>query len=262
MASVGCESRDSESGDSCFSLKGYIPLHLHGPRMTDLLANPIWHSLSTRHSHLAVGDGLAKRYPEEIGPLAGFAEQSEEGWDALGRLISPGGYVVVFLNEEPVLPADLKSVTEFPLDQMVCERPSFANVDSVGIEPLGEADVPSMVALAQLTEPGPFREGTIGLGGYRGIRDGSALVSMGGQRTTVPGYREVSAVCTHPNYRGRGYAAALVKAVSCGIGELGEFPYLHVKRDNVGAAGVYERLGYRVTRTFHCVAVVRNGSGG
>ena len=192
--------------------------------MTDFLANPIWHSLSTQHSHLAVGDGLAKRYPEDIGPLAGFAEQSRESWDSLAGLISPGGYVVVFLNEEPVAPTDLKIVMQFPLCQMVCERGSFPDAGGDGIEELSEADVPGMVALAQLTEPGPFRERTIGLGGYRGIRDAGNLVSMAGQRTAVPGYREVSAVCTHPDYRGRGYAAALVKAVSGGIVGLGEVP--------------------------------------
>ncbi len=228
--------------------------------MTDLLANPIWHSLSTRHSHLAEGDGFAKRYPEDIGPLAGIPEQSPESWDAVGRLISAGGYVVLFLNEEPEPPADLKIVMRFALDQMVCEWSPFSDVPDAAIEPLHESDVPDMVALAQLTEPGPFREGTIGLGGYRGIRDGSTLVSMGGQRTAVPGYREVSAVCTHPDYRGRGYAAALVKAVSGGIAGLGEAPYLHVKRDNAGAAAVYQRLGYRLTRTFYCVVVERDGT--
>src|SRR5215469_11846274 len=107
--------------------------------MTDPLANPIWHSLLTEHSRIAAGDGLAKRYPEEFGPLAGFAEQSKEGWGALGSLISPGGYVVVFLNEEPMPPSDLKIVTEFPLDQMVCERPSFTENGDVEIEALREA---------------------------------------------------------------------------------------------------------------------------
>ena len=228
--------------------------------MTDLLANPIWHSLSTQHSHLAEGDGFAKRYPEDIGPLAGIPEQSPESWDDVGRLIAPGGYVVLFLNEEPEPPADLKIVMRFALDQMVCERSSFSDVPDAAIEPLHESDVPSMAALAELTEPGPFRERTIGLGGYRGIRDGSSLVGMAGQRTAVPGYREVSAVCTHPDYRGRGYAAALVTAVSGGIAALGEVPYLHVKQDNAGAVKVYQRLGYRITRTFYCAVVARDGT--
>lgn len=181
--------------------------------MTDFLANPIWHSLSTQHSHLAVGDGFAKRYPEEIGPLAGFAEQSRESWDSLAGLISPGGYVVVFLNEEPAPPADLKVVMEFPLCQMVCEQASFAELNGVGIEELHEADVPNMVALAQLTEPGPFRERTIGLGGYRGIRDAGNLVSMAGQRTAVPGFSRGER-CVHTSGLSRA-------RLCCGDGEGG-----------------------------------------
>jgi len=124
------------------------------------------------------------------------------------------------------------------------------------VEDLGKADVPEMLALTTLTEPGPFGDRTILLGGYRGIRDHGRLVAMAGRRTTIPGYREVSAVCTHPSYRGRGYGAALVCAVSGSIIRLGELPYLHVPQSNSGAISLYRRLGYEISRTFYCAVVV------
>ena len=223
--------------------------------MTDPLANPIWHSLSTCHSELAEGNLLAKRYPEDIGPLSGISEQSTESWVALKALILPGEHAALFLNEPANPLAGLTLAMQFPIEQMLCESSRFPSSADVKVEDLGERDVPEMVALADLTEPGPFRHRTIQLGGYRGIRDGDRLVAMAGQRTAIPGYREVSAVCTHPSYRGRGYAAALVCAVSNGIATLGEVPYLHVRQDNFSAISLYRRLGYQITRTFHCTVV-------
>jgi predicted GNAT family acetyltransferase len=75
------------------------------------------------------------------------------------------------------------------------------------------------------------------------------------RRTAIPGYREVSALCTHPSYRGRGYAATLVCAVVNEVAKNGELPYLHVRQDNISAIRLYSRLGFRGTRTLHCTIV-------
>jgi predicted GNAT family acetyltransferase len=223
--------------------------------MTDLLSNPIWHSLSTCHSNFTKGNHLAKRYPEDIGPLAGIPEQSEETWEALKALMLPGQHSVLFLNEPPRCAAGLTLTVQFPLEQMICTCSHCLSSD-VKVEDLAEADVPEMLALTALTEPGPFRDRTIWLGGYCGIRDQGRLVAMAGRRTAIPGHREVSAVCTHPSYRGRGYGAALVSAVSNGIMRLGEVPYLHVRQSNSSAISLYRRLGYEISRTFYGAVVV------
>jgi len=220
--------------------------------MTDLLANPIWHALTTFHSHLAQGNHLAKRYPEDIGPLAGTSQPSPECWEVLKAIVPRGDHCVLFLNEPAGLGCGLKIVTQFPIEQMLCESPRSRPPTDGKIEKLDENDVQEMMSLAALTEPGPFRCRTIQLGGYVGIRDGALLAAMAGQRTAVPGYREVSAVCTHPNYRGRGYAATLVCAVMNEMAKRGERPYLHVRQDNVTAIRLYTRLGFRITRTLHC----------
>ena len=232
------------------------------PRMTDLLANPIWHSLSTSHSDLAQGNLLARRYPEAIGPLSGIPEQSSECWEALKDILPAGDHCVLFLNEPADPGGRMKLVTEFPIEQMLCESPRSVSSTGIEIKELGENDVPEMMSLATLTEPGPFRHRTIQLGGYVGVRDRGWLAAMAGQRTAIPGYREVSAVCTHPIYRGKGYAATLVSAVMKEIAKHGDLPYLHVRQDNLNAIRLYHRLGFRITRTLRCTVLTTSEAAG
>ena len=84
-----------------------------------------------------------------------------------------------------------------------------------------------MVELATLTEPGPFRDRTHELGTFYGIFEGDRLLSMAGQRMRVPGFVEVSAVCTHPDARGRGYARIFMSSVMKLILRYGDTPFLH-----------------------------------
>jgi predicted GNAT family acetyltransferase len=122
---------------------------------------------------------------------------------------------------------------------------------------LTAADAPEMVALATLTEPGPFRERTHELGLFLGIFEGERLVSMAGQRTRSPGFVEVSAVCTHPDTRGKGYARTLMLAVMDDIRAGGDMPYLHAWADNHNAIRVYRDLGF-THRPGMYVAALRN----
>jgi len=101
--------------------------------------------------------------------------------------------------------------------QMVCTTRPEVIPCGYAIEELKPDDVPEMLALAELTEPGPFRQRTIEFGGYMGIRDAGRLVAMAGQRLSLTGFTEVSAVCTHPEYRGRGYANACGRSGACDL---------------------------------------------
>ena len=114
-----------------------------------------------------------------------------------------------------------------------------------------------MLALVKLTEPGPFFERTHVLGEYIGIRHGDQLVAMAGHRMCVGDATEISAVCTHPDARGRGYAAALVHHLSSRLIANGQRPFLHVVVDNTAAIRVYERLGFshRITITAQVLRV-------
>jgi GNAT superfamily N-acetyltransferase len=213
-----------------------------------LLDDPIWNSLNTRHAAFAVGSGLARRYPAEIGPLSGIADQSDAAYEDLRALAGPGGIVVLFLMDPPLPRAGWTIVREGPLAQMVCSEPSSAAPvplpAGAEMRALNAADAPAMVELATLTEPGPFRERTHELGFFVGIFHGNKLVSMAGQRTRIPGFVEVSAVCTHPDARGKGYARTLMLAVMDDIRNGGDTPYLHAWADNYNAIRVYRDLGF------------------
>jgi predicted GNAT family acetyltransferase len=113
-----------------------------------------------------------------------------------------------------------------------------------------------MVELATLTEPGPFRERTSELGIFYGIFDGDRLLAMAGQRMRVPGFVEVSAVCTHPDVRGRGFGGVVMREVIREIVESDRTPFLHAFADNP-AVRLYERLGFTQRRSFH-LAVIKN----
>jgi predicted GNAT family acetyltransferase len=211
--------------------------------------------LSTVHAHFAEGGELAKRYPADISPLAAVREQSPEAYAALGELLGPDEFAIFFLDAPPQVPDGWRLLHNFEMHQMICCTPPAAAPYNFSIEPLGNEDIPQMQLLAEATEPGPFRKRTIEFGGYRGIRDGERLVAMTGQRVSLPGFTEVSAVCTYPEYRGRGYANALVSTVARGIFERGETPILGVRLDNHSAVRVYERSGFTVRRNLHVVVV-------
>lgn len=220
-----------------------------------LLDNPIWNALATRQSHLGRGGAHAKRFDSAIGPLSGLKEQSEEAYAELAGLLSPGEIAILFFEEKPNLPPGWKLLRSGPLTQMICRGepvpPSQAGNDGANfrIGPLTTDDVPQMLDLVRLTEPGPFGPRTIELGGYLGIWQGNRLAAMAGQRLAPPGFTEVSAVCTHPEFRGRRYAQLLVATVAQRIRKRGETPFLTLLASNTQAQRVYEAAGFVTRRT-------------
>jgi predicted GNAT family acetyltransferase len=123
---------------------------------------------------------------------------------------------------------------------------------------LTQADAPEMLALTELTKPGPFGARTHEMGEYFGIRRAATLVAMAGERLRLPGYTEISAVCTHPGHLGRGYASALMEMLVERICSRGELPFLHVRSENVRAIQVYEHLGFRKRASLHYVYCARS----
>ena len=128
---------------------------------------------------------------------------------------------------------------------------------TVELTQLGSNDVDAMMALVDLTKPGPFAIRTHELGRYVGIRVDGQLVAMAGERLHVDGFTEVSAVCTHPLHRGRGYSRDLIAGVSKGIQARGEVPFLHVLDDNLSAIALYEKLGFTFRSALQLTVVTR-----
>jgi predicted GNAT family acetyltransferase len=133
--------------------------------------------------------------------------------------------------------------------------PSTVTGAAPDIVTLGAADVPEMLALVELTKPGPFLLRTHEMGTFLGIRIGGRLAAMTGERMKPAHYTEMTAVCVHPDHRGRGYAQVLLAAVSRQIVARGEIPFLHVFSDNAAAIALYRRQGMEIRRRM-CVTVV------
>lgn len=222
------------------------------------LDRPIWAALTTRQSHLALGDGLARRFPAEVGPFADMADMSAASFAALGELMAPSEYVVLFTPDKVSAPGGFKVLLAKSGEQMI-GMPAESTLSGVEIVTLGADDVPAMMALVDLTKPGPFGKRTHELGTFLGIRDGGELVAMTGERMKPGNYTEMTAVCVHPSHRGRGYAQALLAAVARQIAARGEIPFLHVFSDNTSAIALYKRQGMEIRRSLEVTVLQKLG---
>jgi len=221
------------------------------------LDNVIWQALATRQAPFAETFGTARRFVREVGPLAAFEHFGDEGYASLGGLVGENATIGVFLNDAYEARPGWEFVVGAPLLQMVYENGVASSSNGHGkIEVLGDKDSPEMLDLTALTKPGPFGTRTHDLGYYVGIRNGGKLVAMAGERLKVPGHTEISAVCTHPDHLGKGYAGALMNEVMRSIRSRGDTPFLHVRADNARAIALYERLGFRIRWSGH-FAVLR-----
>jgi predicted GNAT family acetyltransferase len=228
------------------------------PDRSGLLDNPVWNALSTTHASFAEGDDLAKRYPVDVAPFAATRDQSSESYRSLARLLGPEGTAAIPLAAMPMLPTGWIVVRKIDSAQMVWNTKTLQLIEH-SFEELNTNHIDEMLELVELTKPGPFLKRTRELGTYLGIREAGRLVAMAGERLKPYGYTEISAVCTHPDYRGRGYASSLVSFLIQRITRRKETPFLHVRAENVDAIRVYEKLGFKTRRTIN-ITVVKPGS--
>jgi ribosomal protein S18 acetylase RimI-like enzyme len=222
------------------------------------LDNIIWHALTSRQTQFAQACGETRRFVSDVGPLAGFPAPSDKNYEALTELARRGNGTIALFLESPFQPRPgWRVIKGAPLIQMVRENGVEPDASLPLVQPLGAADNDEMIALATLTEPGPFGPRTRELGCFFGIRQQGKLVAMAGERMKVPGHTEISAVCTHPDHLGKGYAAALISKVMQGILQRGEIPFLHSRVDNKRAIELYTRLGFRERSLRHYVVLAR-----
>jgi ribosomal protein S18 acetylase RimI-like enzyme len=214
------------------------------------LDRPIWSALTTRQQGLAEGGALALRYPVTVAPFADMVDMSAKSFAALGTLMSGSEIAVLFTPDAVTAPEEFKILLAETGEQMIgtpaeCALP--------GVEPvtLGIDDVPAMMALTELTKPGPFSARTHELGTFLGIHVDGQLVAMTGERMKPANYTEMTAVCVHPSHRGRGYAQLLLGAVARRIVARGAIPFLHVFSNNNSAIALYRRQGMEIRRRLH-----------
>jgi ribosomal protein S18 acetylase RimI-like enzyme len=212
----------------------------------NLLDNPVWHALTGPHRAHALGRGAARHYPRDIAPFSAIAEPSEQAYADLAADLPANAEARLFRPFVEPLPDGWEEIDGFPMLQMVASA-GLGDSD-IAATLLTTAHTAAMMDLVAATKPGPFGPRTPLLGRYFGIWQSDRLVGMAGERLRMPGHVELSAICVHPEARGKGYAAALTSRLMRLAFESAEVPFLHVRPDNVGAVALYKRLGFETRR--------------
>lgn len=232
---------ESDSGESTFAA------HVTSRGMTiNVLDNPVWHALVGPHRHHGIGRGAARHYPRDIAPFSAILEPSDQAYADLAADLPAGTEARLFRPMEEPLPAGWEGLGCFPMLQMVATRTPEKDDDAVST--LSSADAGAMLDLVALAQPGPFGRRTAMLGRYLGVWKGDRLMAMAGERLRVPGHVELSAICVHPQARGQGHAARLVRRLMRLAFDNDEVPFLHVRPDNRPAIDLYHHLGFEIRR--------------
>lgn len=220
------------------------------------LDRPVWSALSTRQMALSCGNERARRFAPEYGPLTAAASGSDEDRAALASLDTDESGLWLLEAEEVEPPAGMAVAMRALARQMVAAAMKDIAPD-FDVVALSDDDGSEMLALAQLTRPGPFSTRTHRLGAFIGVRQAGKLVAMAGERLQPEGFAEVSGVCTHPEHRGHGHAAALSSIVTRRILTRGEIPFLHTYATNAAAIALYESLGFTFRREMAVTVLMR-----
>lgn len=219
--------------------------------METLLDNPVYNALITGDASLSKGESVVKYFDEAVSPFAGFPIGYQESFNDLYHQLPPGRRILYASINEIEVPEKWQVAAYITGSQFVFDDLTYSVQSSQIPVPLTNEHAAEMVALAALAKPGPFNLRTIDFGYYFGFFENGKLVAMTGQRLHPGNYAEVSAVCTHPDHLGKGYATALLQHQLSLICKQGKIPFLHVRADNERAIGVYERLGFRLRGPMH-----------
>ena len=212
--------------------------------MQHLLDNPIYHALNTAQQSMSKGSAEVKYYIPTIAAFAGLKDHTHENLDILYRISPEESVFVIFSKNELPLGKKWELLTHIDMYQLVYEGKEVPVVEEKKWVDLHEGNVEAMKALVELTKPGPFLDRAIEFGDYVGIFDADQLVAKAGHRFNPAPYREISAVCTHPDHEGKGYGFVLLQEQIKRILERNEIPFLHVRNDNDGAIRLYQKSGF------------------
>lgn len=224
------------------------------------LDNPVWASLTSRHAALARRNGSTARYPADVAPFVAVGACDAAAAQQAAALVATGE-LVCFVGLAPPLSPAWRVEQWVPIAQMTC-RSRLAVTDGPEVIELSHLHLADVLALTARVYPHYFRPRTMEMGRYFGLYDGTTLAAMAGERMRFDGHQEISAVCTHPDYTGRGYAQRLVALLTNDILESGRLAFLHVSHENVRAKALYQRLGYALRTDIPLLAVTRLADAG
>jgi ribosomal protein S18 acetylase RimI-like enzyme len=215
--------------------------------MKQLLDHITWHALSGPHARFSTGTEDARRYAPGFSPIVGFANMERPNFSALADYCEPGEHFYCD-GWSGVAPTGWRVDGESTMFKMLWEGAMPASDEAPEAVRLGTEHASQALELAALTRPGPFGPRTIELGEYFGYFEGQRLVAMAGERMCAGALREISGVCTHPEFQGHGFARRLMIKLIRRQLLRNEVPFLHVMRENASAQRLYERLGFRTYR--------------
>lgn len=219
------------------------------------LDNPVWASLVSCHAALARTEGRAARYPADVAPFVAVGACDARAALHATDLVAPGERVC-FVGLAPPLSGAWRVEQSVPIAQMTC-RSRLAVADGPDVIQLSRRHLADVLALTARVYPHYFRPRTMEMGRYFGLYDGSTLAALAGERMRFDGHQEISAVCTHPDYTGRGYARRLLALLTNDVLDRGRLAFLHVSHDNLRAKALYQRLGYGLRTDIQLLAVTR-----
>ncbi|MEO5911082.1 MAG: GNAT family N-acetyltransferase [Pelobium sp.] len=211
------------------------------------LDNPIYHALKSNHHHFSVGTENVRFYNREIAHFAGMKDYSEKDFEELFQYADLEGVFIIFSPSAIEIPENWQLIREIDMFQLVYEQDTQPEgIKEIELINLKENHVEEMIALVELTKPGPFLSKTIDLSNYTGVFNNGKLIAMAGHRFHANDYIEISAVCTHPDHLGKGYAYEVIREQVRRILEKSQIPFLHVRNDNIGAVKLYQKLGFKI----------------
>jgi ribosomal protein S18 acetylase RimI-like enzyme len=212
-----------------------------------IFADPVWHALETTHRRFAVSLGEARRYPADIAPFGAVTSPTVPALNQLCSLLALGESIWIFGQHHPRVPG-LQVEQTVECFQMVLPETAALPACNEEVRKLPDESASEMVELTNLAFPGFFRDKTCQMGSYYGVRSDGKLIAMGGERMMLDNYVEISAVCTHPEHRGKGYAASIIGQLARDHRRDGLVSWLHVSCENRNAIELYLRLGFKVIR--------------
>ncbi len=209
------------------------------------LNNPVWFSLSETHHQYALGNEQIKCYDPEYCPFGGIVKQDVEVDFLTSYARLTGSFFIVGVC--PELPVTLKMTGKLNCLQMIIDQP-IDQTYADEIVPLSTDHLSIVETIVDLVQPGYFRKKTFLLGDYYGIFVNNVLVAVTGERMQMDDFTEVSAVVTHPQHTGKGYAKQLVAYTVNQVFDKRKTPFLHVLESNLPAIALYEKLGFTTRR--------------
>jgi hypothetical protein len=222
-----------------------------------ILDNPVWNALISGNKNLSKGNDQVKYFPANVAPFVGLSQYGPDELQLLSKAIHGKRTLAVISLKEVEIPGPWNVIEHMKVLQMVYNHQNPPGIAPAKLSHLKKHNVPQMIALTKMTRPGPFFERTIEFGNYEGIFKDDQLIAMAGQRLHANQYEEISAVCVHHDYVGKGYASQLIINQIHRIKAELSVPFLHVKEDNTKAIRLYKNLGFD-TREQMDIYIIRN----